>query len=191
MGQPLPPRGTIAHPRSSPTAQPLDFDRAVPGAKLTNLSSSTASAAHATPYLPIMDASHHVDVAPLAGSHALRHAATHCTHTPSSRKEGCHRLVSLRHFVHFVKGGRPQTRLTSSLRPLCHFSLSHHLVCHESTSQAHAYCDRPRRLCHATLSIHARGPFTEGSVRLAATGHRLSSRRRATRATACHRPSAR
>ena len=83
-----------------------------------------------------------------------------------------------------------QTRLTSSLRPLCHFSLSHHLVCHESTSQAHAYCDRPRRLCHATLSIHARGPFTEGSVRLAATGHRLSSRRRATRATACHRPSA-
>jgi hypothetical protein len=91
---------------------------------------------------------------------------SHTLHTHAQLKKGglpqTRLTSSLRHFVHFVKGGRPQTRLTSSLRPLCHFSLSHHLVCHESTSQAHAYCDRPRRLCHATLSIHARGPFTRG-----------------------------
>jgi hypothetical protein len=42
-GSPSPPRGTIAHPRSSPTAQPLDFDRAVPGAKLTNRPTSRAA----------------------------------------------------------------------------------------------------------------------------------------------------
>ena len=111
--------------------------------------------------------------------------------TPCRQPRAPPRSHTLHTHAQLKKGGLPQTRLTSSLRPLCHFSLSHHLVCHESTSQAHAYCDRPRRLCHATLSIHARGPFTEGSVRLAATGHRLSSRRRATRATACHRPSAR
>ena len=159
MGQPLPPRGTIAHPRSSPTAQPLE-QHGLGRARY-----------------PIL--AHYGRIAPRR------------RRTPCRQPRAPPRSHTLHTHAQLKKGGLPQTRLTSSLRPLCHFSLSHHLVCHESTSQAHAYCDRPRRLCHATLSIHARGPFTEGSVRLAATGHRLSSRRRATRATACHRPSAR
>lgn len=108
-----------------------------------NLSSSTASAAHATPYLPIMDASHHVDVAPLAGSHAPRHAATHCTHTPSSRKEGCHRLVSLRHFVHFV---------TSA----CRITWSAMNLLHRRMPIATALADFAMPRCPFTRGVHSR-----------------------------------
>ena len=68
LGWRPPPRGTIAHPRSSPSAQPLEQH-------------GLGRASY--PILPPeMDASHHVEVAPLAGSHAPRHAATLCTHTP-------------------------------------------------------------------------------------------------------------
>ena len=48
--------------------------------------------------------------APLAGSHAPRHAATHCTHTPRSRKEGGHTDSS-----HFVTSSTLSLQLVASL----------------------------------------------------------------------------
>jgi len=81
--------------------------------------------------------------APLAGSHAPRHAATHCTHTPRSRKEGCHRLVSLRHFVHFV---------TSA----CRITWSAMNLLHRRMPNATALADFAMPRCPFTRGVHSR-----------------------------------
>ena len=148
MGQPPPPAAQSPTPEAH---QP------------PNLSSSTASAAHATPYLPIMDASHHVDVAPLAGSHALRHAATHCTHTPRSRKEGCHRLVSLRHFVTSSTSSKEGGHRLVSLRHFVHFVTSACRITwsamnllHRRMPNATALADFAMPRCPFTRGVHSR-----------------------------------
>lgn len=111
-----------------------------------NLSSSTASAAHATPYLPIMDASHHVDVAPRTPCRQPRAPPrSHTLHTHAQVKKGGrpHRLVSLRHFVHFVTSA---CRITWSAMNLLHRRMP--------TATALADFAMPR--CPFTRGVHSR-----------------------------------
>ena len=154
MGQPPPPRGTIAHPRSSPTAQPLEqhglgrarypilahYGRIAPRRRRTPHPLPAATRPATQPHIAhtrpgperrvATDSSHFVtsSLRPLR----QRRAATDSSH-----------FVSLRHFVHFV---------TSA----CRITWSAMNLLHRRMPNATALADFAMPRCPFTRGVHSR-----------------------------------